>query len=88
MKKGDLSHLCRQDLEGKLLTLPPKGVKKEASGLASPVALPDLLDILPHPDAARVETPVVLQTWLEALAQEKAIQVSFWAPPAFPTSAE
>lgn len=55
MKEGDLSHLCRLDLEGKVLMLLPKAGKKEAPGLASPVVSLDLLDILPHPDAACVE---------------------------------
>lgn len=74
-----MSHLGRLDLEEKILTLLPKGEKKKASGLASPVVSVHLLDILPHPDAAHEETPVVLQMWLEALAQEAAIQRSFWA---------
>lgn len=85
-EKGRFVTLVQARFGGKGLDLASKRGKKEESGLASPVVLPDLLDILPHPDAARVETPVMLQTWLEALAQEKAIQVSFWAPPAFPTS--
>lgn len=52
-----------QPLEGKVLTLLPKGGGKEASGLASPVVLLDLLDILPHPAAAHHgEAPVMLQT--------------------------
>lgn len=79
-----MSDLCRLDLEGKDLIfqrLSPfqKGKKKEASRLACPVVSLDFLDTLPHPDVVGVETPVVLQTWLEALAQEAAIQRSFWA---------
>lgn len=59
---GRFVTLVQARFGGKGLDLASKRGKKEASGLASPVVSLDLLDILPHPDAARVETPVLLQT--------------------------